>query len=529
MRIIQSAWACNKPNLLTTNSGWLAPEYNLMSWTLSCLQLKQYYPELILYCDSVYAKMLIDTLQLPYNEVVCNLDALNKYHPELCALPKIHSYAQQKEPFLHVDGSVFIWEKFNENLLEGNLIVQNKEAATEYYEKIMVPLKCSLNYFPEEIKNGRKLKTPIKAYDTGIFGGNDIAFFKEYTSKTFEFVDKNALSLSTIKVSDFNIFFEQYFFSCLVKKHNKKVNILLSKAIDDKQDEGFDDFVRVPYQKKYLHLLGSNKRNDFICQQMASRLREDYPDYYYRIIEVFKKNKGPLFKDYYNLENIDKEQLVLRYNYLKNNYQKIERKECIKSLEFDFKKDLKKELVGFTLNKDQFIDFDIFNAKIELIVKKNFALISKDYLYARDCNSSFYFQYLFEDPTSIYKKKLVRDDNYEIISSKYNWSSFIEKQKNKKENEIIILEESKTGINTLVVPECDQDRFSVAYIDALDLVILEILKETKTVKQLFNELKEYFESEELDKSETEFENLIFGRIKLGLQMKSIMIKKELPI
>ena len=72
MRIIQSSWACNQPDLLTTNAGWLAPEYNLMSWTLSCLQLKQYYSEVVLYCDSVSAKTLIDVLQLPYSDVVCN-------------------------------------------------------------------------------------------------------------------------------------------------------------------------------------------------------------------------------------------------------------------------------------------------------------------------------------------------------------------------------------------------------------------------------------------------------------------------
>ena len=56
MNIIQSSWACNQPDLLTSNSGWLAPEYNLMSWTLSCLQLKQYYPNVILYCEGLRRK-----------------------------------------------------------------------------------------------------------------------------------------------------------------------------------------------------------------------------------------------------------------------------------------------------------------------------------------------------------------------------------------------------------------------------------------------------------------------------------------
>lgn len=523
MRIIQSAWACHQSDLLTSNSGWLSPEYNLMSWALSCLQLKQYYPELILYCDSVSAKMLIDSLQLPYTEVVCNLDSLNIYHPQLWALPKIAAYSQQEKSFLHVDGDVFIWRKFEDSLLKGNLIAQNIEAATDYYEKIMLSLETSLNYFPDEIQSERKSKELILAYNAGIFGGSDISFFKEYTSKAFEFVDKNVLNLSKINVSNFNIFFEQYLFYCMVKKQNKKVNVLLPEIIGDNQYKGFGDFSKVPYQKQYLHLLGSYKRNDFICKQMANRLRQDYPDYYYRIIEVFKKNKQPLFKDYYTLENTTERSLVDRYNHLKSNYKDVEKLEPIVSVMFNSERNLKKELGNFVLNKEEFIDFEIFNAKINSIVKNDFALISRNYLYARDCNSSSYFEYLFEDKLDIYNKKLIRNDNFRIIESKYNWGSFIEKQKTKKENEVVVLEKSETIFNTILIPECDQDKFSLAYIDSLDILILEVLQNTKTIQELFEELKDNFEKEELDKSYSKFSDLIFGRLKLGIHLKSIKV------
>jgi hypothetical protein len=523
MKIIQSAWACNQSNLLTSNSGWLSPEYNLMSWTLSCLQLKQHYPELVLYCDNVSARMLIDTLQLPYSEVVCNLDSLNIYHPQLWALPKISAYSQQDKPFLHVDGDVFIWKRFEDDLLNGKLIAQNIEAATDYYEKIMRSLESSLNYFPEEIINERKSKNPILAYNAGIFGGSDISFFKEYTAKAFEFVGKNTLNLSKINVSDFNIFFEQYLFYCLVKKNKKKVSVLLPETIGDNQYKGFGDFARVPYEKHYLHLLGSYKRNEFVCKQMANRLRQDYPEYYYRIIELFKKNKLSLFKNYYDIENTSEKYLVTRYNYLRNNLFKIEKQESIKSMKFHSKRNLKNELGNLILNKHQFIDFDIFCSKIDSIIKIDFSIISKDYLYARDCNSSFSFQYLFENKKDVYLKKLIREDNYQIIESTYNWSSFIEKQKVKKEGEVVKLEESQARINTIIIPECDQDRFSLAYIDSLDMLILEILSKIKTIRELFNELKNHFEKDELNKSSIEFEKLIFGRIKLGLHIKSIKL------
>ncbi|CAC9976734.1 DUF6734 family protein [Flavobacterium panici] len=525
MRIIQSAWTCNKSSLLTSNSGWLSPEYNLMSWSLSCLQLKQYYPELILYSDSVSAKMLVDTLQLPYTDVECNLDFLNIYHPQLWALPKIMAYSQQEKPFLHVDGDVFIWKKFEDTLLSGNLIAQNMEAATDYYEKIMISLESALNFFPDEIREERKSKNPILAYNAGIFGGNDISFFKEYASKSFDFVGKNILNLSKINVSNFNIFFEQYLFYCLAKKQNKKVNVLLPETIGDNQYKGFGDFGRVPYEKHYLHLLGSYKRNDFVCKQMANRLRQDYPEYYYRIIDLFKKNKLPLFKNYYNLDDLDEVCLVKRYNCLINKSLKVER-ESITSLNFDFKRDLKKELGNFNLNKSQFIDFEIFNSKINTILRKDFLLLSKDYLYARDCKASFYFQDLFQDTIGIYNKKVIRDNDYQKIESKYNWSSFIEKQKVKKEGEIIKLEESAAFITTLIVPECDQNRFSLLYVDLLDILILDILKISKTIRELLDELKQNFEANELHKNYSEFEELIFGRIKLGLHAKTIKLNYD---
>ena len=122
-----------------------------MSWALSCLQLRKYYKEVTLYADSTAANMLIDTLALPYTNVVCDLDKLNNYNTQLWALPKLHAYANQESPFLYVDGDVFIWERFDEKLLCGSLIAQNEEAATDYYERILESLESELSYFPPEI------------------------------------------------------------------------------------------------------------------------------------------------------------------------------------------------------------------------------------------------------------------------------------------------------------------------------------------------------------------------------------------
>ncbi|RZL57794.1 MAG: hypothetical protein EOO93_17310 [Pedobacter sp.] len=156
--------------MLTNQPGWVAPEYNLMSWALSCLQLKKYYKNIALYCDTETKKLLIDELGLPYTEVHCELDKLNCYHQELWAIPKIYCYSIQEKPFLHVDGDVFIWKAFDDRLLSRPLIAQNLESATHHYNGIMFELEQNLNFFPEEIKVERKAKNPILAYNAGIFG-----------------------------------------------------------------------------------------------------------------------------------------------------------------------------------------------------------------------------------------------------------------------------------------------------------------------------------------------------------------------
>src|SRR5690606_593489 len=118
-------------------------------------------------------------------------------------------------------------------------------------------LEAGLSYFPVEIINERAVNAPICAYNAGVFGGCDVDFFKRYTSKAFDFVNSNLKNLDKINPADFNIFFEQYLFYCLVNKENKNVTVLFNNSIGDNNYKGFGDFIEVPHDKQYLHLLGN--------------------------------------------------------------------------------------------------------------------------------------------------------------------------------------------------------------------------------------------------------------------------------
>jgi hypothetical protein len=541
MKIIQSFWSCRQDNLLLFKAGWLAPEYNLMSWALSCLQLKKFHSEVSLYADSVSAKMLVDTLQLPYSSVSCSLDELNGYHHQLWALPKIFTYSKQESPFLHVDGDVYVWKRFDQRLLNGELIAQNEEAATLYYENVMRLLENHLDYFPTEIIEHRESKMPIHAYNAGIMGGSNIQFFREYTMEAFHFIKRNLSKLSKIEVTHFNVFFEQYLFYCFAKKLNIRVEVLIESVIGDNEYRGYGDFTEVPYNKTYLHLLGGYKKHSEVCDQMASRLRLDYPEYYYRIISLFRTRSVPLFKNYFWFESdLSEKNLLERHNSLRNLF-------CQNRLQIKLSRDKVSENINSIIFWSSMVksvvqselsemrangvlhsesvanDLAKFEDNLLTLNKEKLYNLSKAYLYARDLMSSAYPEYIFCNPATTYEKIIFTDELVTIIESQFNWADVRGDISSVRFLIKGMLDTSSEDQQkyTLVVPECDEAGYSLTSIDELDYLLLHSINEPKSIGDLLEQMKSAFDKDDLSSSVSEFEKLIFGRIKNGLVNKSI--------
>jgi hypothetical protein len=69
MNIIQTLHINDGKDSFHDSFGWSAPEYHIIGWALSCLQLHRLYGNVTLYANSQAVRLLIDTLQLPYMEV----------------------------------------------------------------------------------------------------------------------------------------------------------------------------------------------------------------------------------------------------------------------------------------------------------------------------------------------------------------------------------------------------------------------------------------------------------------------------
>lgn len=277
MKIVQSFWSGNK-DCLTDGHGWSSPIYHYASWILSCNQLRKYYDDVVLVTDKVGYDILVKRLHLPYTDTIVCLDELAKYNSNLWALAKIKAYSIFDEPFIHVDGDVFVWDKFDDCLENHDLIVQNTETTTDYYRTMWNELRPFIDILPKAMaKFDRNLSH--KAYNMGIFGGNDTSFIKDYCKQAFDFVDQNIGKVNRLKGVNFNIFFEQVLLYELATYYKKDVVTYIRDDIGDNEYRGFADFDNVPEGRRYLHLLGFYKRIPTVCNKMLAYVIKQYPLY----------------------------------------------------------------------------------------------------------------------------------------------------------------------------------------------------------------------------------------------------------
>lgn len=302
MKIIQSFWSGNQTDF-TNNYGWYSYKHNWLSWILSCHQLVKHHKEVELYTDSFGYQILIKKLQLPYTKVYIVLDELNHYNKNQWAVAKIRTFQLQKEPFLHVDGDVFVWESLTDKFENSNLITQNLEVTTDYYRERWKVIFPQLSFLPDEMKDYHENKSN-RACNMGIIGGTNLEFFKEYTQKSFEFVDKNNIDFDSIDPLNFNVFFEQVLFKELTNVTNQNIDFLFSEVSLDNNYIGFGDFDKIP-NKKYLHLLGVYKRNSAVCKAMEIYIMKYYPKNYSKLSKLInEENKNNIEIEVLNAEKI---------------------------------------------------------------------------------------------------------------------------------------------------------------------------------------------------------------------------------
>lgn len=290
MKIVQTLWT--GPGL---KAGWTHEGYHLMSWALSCLQLRQFYDEVELYTDSLGKHILIDCLGLPYTKVHLTLDEF-PYPEYLWALPKIKTYDLQDTPFLHVDGDVYIWEPFDQEKIKADFVCQNievEENIPAYYTKIfqnLWPLLEPGQTWPEWIKAVHE--NNVAVFNAGVFGGNHIPFFKKHAQIVFKFIEDYSSVFPKMKTpANINQIVEQFLSRYLIQQSNLSFScLILPFRFEEKRGMFFeepliDEFGISNQGRTYVHLFGEIKRRPANFRDLARCLQANYPSYFQRVVD----------------------------------------------------------------------------------------------------------------------------------------------------------------------------------------------------------------------------------------------------
>lgn len=328
----------------------------------------------------------------------------------------------------------------------------------------------------------------------------------------FAYINNNEDNLSKINVNKFNVFFEQHLFYSLAIQEKIKISVLFNEKINDNEYVGFGNFHEVPFKRNYLHLLGTYKNHLHTCMQMANKLRQLYPDYYYQIIALCRQNDIQLLSDCYaesNLSTLTDYQEF--HNKSKNTYQNLRFSTSYKQKKYNSKGferlannekiTILKNIVNqidytdkpFTKNELE-ADFQLFSEKIAIILKNR---LPTEFLYGRDIEAEHWYSTIFEYEENIQDVQIIRCNEPTVITSDFDWANILNKflLSDVRIRYYESFEITKGSFNTLIVPEIYNEKFSLYDIEDISVVILEILTKSMPINNLFIEIQHYFDAD----------------------------------
>ena len=169
-------------------AGFVTLEHFLNAWTLSVQLARRHFDAVELVTDHYGKALLVDALNLPFTSVRDELDAAVPEHIRdlFWTFGKLVAYHLQDEPFIHIDYDVFLWKRPPERILHAPLFGQNTESdiwKIDIYKQGYMAMCAYLKYRP---RDWVVIYPGVHRYDTaintGIIGGNDVHFIREYAS-----------------------------------------------------------------------------------------------------------------------------------------------------------------------------------------------------------------------------------------------------------------------------------------------------------------------------------------------------------
>jgi len=537
MKFIHTFWTgpsqTDKHDLMSMKAGWLSCEYHWMSWALSCLQAKKIFGSITLVTDLKGKEILIDKLKLPYDEVSTALEfRLDDYPPQLWALAKIYTYSIQKEPFLHLDGDVFFWKKPGAELLSSPLIAQNLDVNLEIYRVALNEINEQFACVPSLFLKDKYEHADLYASNAGLLGGNALSFFKDYAIAAFGFINENSNCLGSVNAANLNFIFEQYLFCALAAQKTTLIAYYKEPVSNPifKDYIKFEDFPEVGM----IHPVGGFKKYQHVCEHVAKKLRNDYPEYYYRVIEIVRNSGTNMRSDVYTspffkLKELQEFKTEKPYSKKKKDF--FERTKAVNQ-----HITLKNNMGGKMNPNIEFSKVDFMERVSAFNVDDKERLQDVYYL---ELEIERFYNVLYNSPENVIRLYSTNKDAYRRIQEAFSLTElelmlikikvpecfvslnlFWDWKCNHNDEIFSVINRNfnteKLGCQVILLPNILSKDITVYYLDELDQLIFDLVKVPVSIENILAEMQTFFSFEEIDDDYNSYKNLIIKSLKLML-------------
>lgn len=286
--------------------GWKDPLLHWYSWILSFYTAKDSYGQVELVTDDRGADVLVNRIGLKYDKVVLALNSLT-VDPGLWMYGKLIAYGLQEEPFLHVDGDVFLWKRLPEEYENAQIVVQNLEhpdhrglviegekAGYSWFDQVYMGKKAKIDStVPNRPDWWGKFSGDRGAYCLGCFGGQDLETIHGYSREVQAWIEDEGnregwrALFSNNSAQHYNCSLEQHTFYCYLKSLGIwPMPLFFGDEMVPHPHRGDD---RRSDELKYTHIMGGKVGDTFLHKRLIKRVERDFPDAASRVREALKQ------------------------------------------------------------------------------------------------------------------------------------------------------------------------------------------------------------------------------------------------
>lgn len=294
MQYIHSIWSTpsknNNFNIDVDNNFALK---NFHSYLLSALLIKKHGYKIDLYCDK-YSHEIYSLI--PYNNINVVDYENDGIDSKFWIWGKVKTQSLVKEPYVHVDGDVFLFRDIiNNKLLNGEYkcVVQNIEnEETIGYNTYTNLYKNSYDFFNDiYIDINFKIdKYNLNAYNCGVVGFSDLKLRDEYLNLVKNVLQKLTQSDVFYNKSKYNGMFlvsEQSLLLYVLKENNIKPYEIIPYQIMARNNDWHSYATNIGY----VHMWGYSKYRPWVVDKIKNKIKKFFPEYQYVLEEFDRRYK----------------------------------------------------------------------------------------------------------------------------------------------------------------------------------------------------------------------------------------------